>query len=200
MERERFFKRVALCSFIIMIVTFVTSCNSSQVLFQENDGNWMTGGDAEWAFSDGEVVGTVSATGTGFIMTEKKYNDYVLEAEFKPDDAINSGIFIRCKNQELSAEDCYEMNIWDGRPDPIYRTGGIVAKAEPLATVNTNNKWNTYKIEAKGNHLRSWINGTLMIDMDTNDGLIDGYIGLQATGEGKAAEIRFRNIKLKSLD
>jgi len=55
--------------------------------------------------------------GSGFIMTKDVYKDFILELEFHLDKTINSGVFICCKNYELSHDDCYEINIWDENPN-----------------------------------------------------------------------------------
>ena len=180
---------------LIILVLFLTiSCQNSQTLFQENGDDWIAEGDAHWSFSYNELTGNVNDE-VGFVMTKNTYKDFVLELEFKPDSTINSGIFIRCKNYELSAEDCHEVNIWDLHPNQDFRTGAIVTKFKPLAIVETIGKWNTYKIKNEKDHLEVWINGVLTADLK-DDSLVEGYIGLQASGTG---EISFRNVKVSPL-
>lgn len=140
------------------------------------------------------MVGAVKE-GAGFVMTEKEYTDFVLELEFKPDSTINSGVFIRCKNKELSFTDCYEINIWDLHPNQDNRTGAVVSRTTPMTYVETLDKWNTYKISIKENHLQAWVNGVLTIDL-VNAELIKGFIALQAAESG---EVRFRNVNLNPL-
>jgi hypothetical protein len=180
---------------LIILVLFLTiSCQNSQAIFQENGDDWITEGNAYWNFSKDELTGKVNDE-VGFVMTKNTYKDFVLELEFEPDSTINSGIFIRCKNYELSAEDCYEVNIWDLHPNQGFRTGSIVTKQEPLAQVETIGKWNTYKIKNVKDHLEVWINGVLITNLK-DDSLVEGYIGLQASGTG---EISFRNVKIMPL-
>ncbi len=50
-------------------------------------------------------------------MTNKTYKDFDIILEFYPDNSVNSGVFVRCKQQELSNIDCYVINIWDNHPD-----------------------------------------------------------------------------------
>lgn len=181
--------KIHLLIFVTLLLN--TSCQNSYSLFQENTDDWNIVGDAVWKFSDNELVATVK-NGDGFVITKQTYNDFVLELEFNPDSTINSGVFIRCKNQEITPIDCYEINIWDLHPNQNYRTGAIVMKSVPLAKVETNYNWNTYKIKAEKNNIQILINNILIADL-TDDTRTDGYIGLQATGTG---EIRFRNIKI----
>lgn len=191
-------KNIRFYGFILMVflaVFLFTKCNSSnEVLFEENGNNWFTDGDATWEFENGELVGAVK-DGAGFVMTEKEYTDFVLELEFKPNSTINSGVFIRCKNKELSFTDCYEINIWDLHPNQDNRTGAVVSRTTPITYVETLDKWNTYKISIKENHLQAWVNGVLTIDL-VNAELIKGFIALQAAESG---EVRFRNVNLSPL-
>ncbi|WP_350288684.1 DUF1080 domain-containing protein [uncultured Croceitalea sp.] len=190
-----FQKKMPFLIAIMALYFSVVSCRNSQVLFQENTNGWERFGDTAWKFSNNKLIG-IADDSNGFVMTQKTYGDFILELEFKPDDTINSGVFIRCSNQEINPTDCYEVNIWDLHPNQDFRTGAIVLKAVPLAIVETNNKWNTYKIRTEKNHVQVWINGILTADIN-DDTLTKGYISLQANGTG---EIRFRNVKVTSLN
>lgn len=194
MKNTNYLKTIRFHLVAILVLVSNISCLNSKVLFQENSKDWFIKGDANWNFSNNELIGKIK-NGAGFIMTQQTYKDFILELEFKPDSTINSGIFIRCKNNNINPTDCYEVNIWDLHPNQEYRTGAIVMKSIPLAMVQTIDKWNTYKIKNETDHIQVWVNGILTANIrDTV--LTEGYIGLQATGTG---EIRFRNVKIKTL-
>lgn len=180
--------------FGLITVFILTSCNHSQNLFQEGVNNWNVYGDAKWSFSNNKLIGDVT-NGDGFVLTKQKYKNFVLEMEFNPDSTINSGVFIRCSKNEINPIDCYEINIWDLHPDQNNRTGAIVTRMVSKEYIETINKWNTYKIKTKEEHLQIWINNILVNEIKDGS-LIEGYIGLQAKGTG---EIRFRNIKISPL-
>ena len=179
---------------VFALIIVMASCNNSQTLFKENLKNWDTYGNANWSFSDNVLVGKINGE-VGFVMTRQSYDNFILELEFNPDNTINSGIFIRCKNKDISAEDCHEMNIWDSNPNQDNRTGAIVGRTTPLEFVQTVGKWNTYRIKAEESHIQVWINDKLTVDASFEE-LEIGFIGLQAMGNG---EIRFRNIIVKPL-
>jgi hypothetical protein len=105
-----------------------------------------------------------------------------------------SGVFIRCANpSEIGAATCYEVNIFDQRPDPAYRTGGIVDVARPNVMIETGDRWNTYEISAHGSHLSVKLNGQTTVD--TNDEkLAAGPFALQY-GAGR---VRFRNVRIRA--
>ncbi|HZS68731.1 MAG TPA: DUF1080 domain-containing protein [Burkholderiales bacterium] len=117
-------------------------------------------GDANWHPAGGAIIADKGKM--GFLVTKKSYGDFELRAEFYADTDTNSGIFIRCADhQKIGGATCYEVNIWDIRPEPKYGTGAIVdVAAVPVPIENTaGGKWNTYEITAKGSQLTVKLNG-----------------------------------------
>ena len=104
--------------------------------------------------------------GSSYLVSKTSYKDFQIKAEFWADDDANSGIFIRCdQSAKIDAKICYEVNIFDKRPDPTYGTGAIVdvAKVDPMPKAG--GKWNTYEITAKGPHLVVVLNGQKTVDV-----------------------------------
>jgi len=183
-----------------LIISFsVISCSEKNTLqeslFAKDGIDWFSEGDAEWKFINEELIGSLD-NGIGFVMTKKSYSDFELELEFHPDSTINSGVFIRCKNNVISKVECYEINIWDLHPDQKNRTGAVVTRSTPLAHVETLNKWNSYKIKNEKDHLQAWINDELVVNLKNQD-LKVGPIALQAAEKGV---IKFRNVRITELE
>jgi len=160
------------------------------------DGNslaaWTTTGDANWQVSDGAIA---ADAGAGFLVTHESYGDFELEVEFFVSPDANSGVFLRCANPATpGAATCYEVNIFDQRPDPSYRTGGIVGIAKPSVRIDAGNRWNTYHIEARGRHLVVKLDGQTTVDVQ-DDKLATGPIGLQYA----AGQVKFRSVKIRKL-
>ena len=84
------------------------SKSQAQPLFTESSDSWVTSGDASWSFENGMLIGDGA---DGYITSTEVYGDFILSAEFYPDKTVNSGIFIRCPKDEVSATNCYEINI-----------------------------------------------------------------------------------------
>ena len=189
-------KKYTIYSAILLFFLLLNACNTGggSPIFVEGSDDWFVVGEPSWKHEDGKLIGT-SLGSTGFIMTNKTYDNFEITLEFYPDELVNSGVFVRCKDSTISNTDCYEMNIWDIHPEQKYRTGSIVTRAEPLSFVNTVGKWNTYKIRCEGNQIKTWINNQLTADI-TDDDLAKGYIALQVAEPGR---IRFRNIHLKEF-
>ncbi len=164
-----------------------------QVLFDGSSlGGWRMVGDANWAI-DGDTVRADQSTEAGFLVTAESYADFELSLEFWVDVPANSGVFLRCQDEaNFAAETCYEINIFDTRPDPTYRTGSVVNHQAPAEAVNTGGRWNSYEILADGARLQATLNGVEMFDF-TDDNYASGPIALQY-GSGT---VIFRNIRVR---
>src|SRR5687767_6617078 len=78
-----------------------------------NLDGWNRVGEVDWKVVNGAIEAT---SGDGFLVSKDPYGDFELRAEFWADG--NSGIFIRCADgQRPGAARCYEVNIFDKRPD-----------------------------------------------------------------------------------
>jgi len=152
---------------------------------------WTQVGDANWQLRDGAVA---ADSGTGFLLTASSYADFDLDLEFWVTPDANSGVFLRCANpSEIGAATCYEVNIFDRRPDPTYRTGAIVDVAPPKVALETGDKWNHYEISARGRHLVVKLNGETTVDTN-DDKLESGPFALQY-GAGR---VMFRNVRIRT--
>lgn len=162
--------------------------------------NWNRLGDANWRIEDGAIV---ADKGNGFLVSKDSYGDFQLVAEFWADPETNSGIFIRCQDpQKLSAASCYEVNIWDRRPDPTYGTGAIVNVAKVAPMPKAGGRWNTYEITAKGDQFFVTLNGVRTVDGVRDAKLARGLIGLQR-GAGQKTDkegvVKFRKVQIRPL-
>ena len=150
-------------------------------------------GGANWQIV-GDVVEATSGE-PGFLVTRGQYGDVRVQAEFWTSPDANSGIFMRCSDtMAISASNCYEVNIFDQRPDQTYRTGAIVDVAEPMAQMDAADQWNTFDIVMEGDHLMVTMNGTVMVDTHDSTHTV-GPIAFQWS----AGTVRFRNLKLRPL-
>jgi 3-keto-disaccharide hydrolase len=150
-------------------------------------------GDANWTIADG-VLQADKGMG-GYLVTKQPYTDFEIRAEFWVDTPANSGIFIRCDNPQMpGAEACYEVNIFDTRPDPAYGTGAIVNVAKVATPIKAGGKWNTYEIRAQGAHLTVTLNGMKTADVqDTKHAR--GPFALQYG----AGVVKFRKVEVRPL-
>lgn len=153
-------------------------------------------GEANWQATENDIQANKSSSTYAYLITKSPYKNFRLTVEFWVSDDANSGVFFRCQDpQNITAENCYEANIFDQRPDPSYRTGGIVLIAKsPTPMPKAGGKWNMYEITANGPHLKLVLNGVITVDIQDNK-LAEGYLALQWGG----GTIKFRRVEIQSL-
>jgi hypothetical protein len=169
---------------------WVTLLDSSKM------GDWDRLGDANWKMTDGAVVADkMEGKDPAYLVTKTSYKDFQIKAEFWASDDANSGIYIRCSDSKnVTAEKCYEVNIYDQRPKPEYGTGAIVnvAKVDPMPKAG--GKWNTFEITAQGPHLVVILNGEKTADAQDSK-LASGPFALQYA----AGVIKWRKVQVKAM-
>ncbi len=191
------------------------------------------GGKAKYTVEDGCIVGTaVPNTPNSFLCTKQVFSDFILELDFKVDPELNSGVQIRSNvyDHPITVEwktpdgKVRKRTIPAGRvhgyqveidPSPRAYSGGIYDEARRgwLYDLSQNeaarkafkpNQWNHFRIECRGDSIKTWINGVLAADLK-DDMTRTGFIALQVHGIGRHPEragkqVRWKNIRIKVLD
>lgn len=190
------------------------------------DGWEQRGGKAKYRVENGAVVGTsVPNTPNSFLCTKKEYGDFILEFEFKVNPALNSGVQFRSQyapeGQTVESAGKKIKGGPGGRvfgyqaeidPSPRSYTGGIydegrrgwlqdLSKNEAARKAFKPGEWNHYRIECRGDSLKTFINGVPAADLKDSVNP-KGFIALQVHGVGKKVEpleVSWRNIRIKEL-
>lgn len=200
---------------LALLVSTQSMAQEWKSLFNGKDltGWKQLGGKAVYKVEDGAIVGyTVSNTPNSFLVTEEEYGDFVFETDIFLSDPMNSGIQFR----SLSKPDYqngrvhgYQMEI-----DPSDRgwSGGIYDEARrdwltfpelnPQAkTAFKMGQWNKYRIEAVGNHIRTFING-IPVSYLVDDVTPKGFIALQVHSiydkMKPGMKIKWKNIRINT--
>jgi hypothetical protein len=199
-------RRIGLLTLLLALAGCVNPLNDAGwvTLIDGDKGleNWNRVGDANWRAEGGAIVADRGKS--GFLVSKNSYQDFIIRAEFWAATDTNSGIFIRATDPaKITADNAYEVNIWDIRPDPTYATGAIVNfAAVPVPTVyKAAGQWNTFEIEAKGGALSVRFNGVLTAKT-TNSKFASGPFALQF-GPGvkgvTGGPIKWRKVQIKPL-
>jgi len=187
-------------------------------------------GFAKYEVQDGVIVGsTVEGSPNTFLCTEKEYGNFILEFDVMVDAGLNSGVQIRSKvakeevvfwlpgrdgkprkrTQPAGRVYGYQVEIVN---ENLHNCGYIYDEARrgfyldhdrDDTTIKTGFKvgqWNSYRVECKGNSIKTWINGVPSADLQ--DSMSEkGIIGLQVHGirDFKLLQVRFRNIRIQEL-
>src|ERR1700733_14624469 len=166
------------------------------LLDSSKKGDWTEVGKANWEMKDGALAADkLDGKDLSYLVSKNAYKDFQIRAEFWTDEEANSGIFIRCEQRDkIDAKVCYEVNIFDKRPDPSYGTGAIVnvAKVDPMPRAA--GKWNVYEFTAKGPHVTIVLNGQTTADVDDSTHLSGPFALQYASGV-----VKFRKVQIKPL-
>jgi len=180
-----------------------------EALFTDGLGEWQrVGGDAEYSFEDGILTGKKEGVlrGNAFLVSPVEYSDFVFETEIKIAPGTNSGVQIRSHTNENGRFFGYQVEVdtsersWSGGIYDEGRRGWIddLKDNDAGRAAFKNGEWNHYRVEARGNHIQTWVNGVqcadLFDDMDAS-----GFIGFQVHS-GQSAFVQWRNPKLYRLN
>jgi hypothetical protein len=168
----------------------------TMLLDEKGTGDWNRVGETNWRVEDGLTVADKrTSKDAAHLVSKAKYKDFQIYAEFWASDDANSGIFLRCQDPTtITDRNCYEVNIFDQRPDPSYGTGGIVNFTEVNPMPKAGGKWNSFEITAKGRQITVLMNGQKTAEL--NNGLFaEGVITLQHG----AGVIKFCKVAIKPL-
>jgi hypothetical protein len=160
------------------------------------DGWTPSNDEVNWRVEDGAIVADKRKGKAGnHLVTKNSYKDHEIYAEFWTSADANSGIFVRCNPKgPIGAKTCYEVNIFDTRPDPSYGTGSIVYFAEVKDMQKAGGKWNTFEITAKGRNIVVKLNGKETVNLQ-NGMFEQGHFTLQYG----AGTVKFRKVAVKPL-
>ncbi len=166
---------------------------------QSLDGWQQLNGNAPYTVVDGAIRGmNVLQSPNSFLATEDEYADFVLEFEARSQGMANSGVQFRTEAAPgtWSGVIGYQLDI-----DPTERrwTGGIyhegvhrwrhsMARNPDCRAAYRHGEWNTYRIEAVGAVMATWVNGIACAHM-VGDHHERGVIALQIHDIGVDASL-----------
>jgi hypothetical protein len=127
---------------------------------------------------------------------------YQVEIDPRPNRAWSAGIYYEGGKLDEAASKEQGENVW-------IREGGWLDDLEDNEAARKAfrlGEWNHLRVIAKGNRIRTWLNGVPAADFtDTDERAFSpsGFIALQVHGVGNAQdtkEVRWKNIKLNVLE
>lgn len=171
--------------------------------------------------------GVLTASEDQAIWTDRDYDNFVLDLEFKNASGSNSGVVVYCSNMRNWIPNSVEIQIADdfaekwAKAPPTWHCGAVFGRLAPTETaVKKPGQWNRFTIRCVDQQIDVVLNGKHVASMDMSkwtsaqknpDGSnippwlskplstlpTKGRIGLQ--GKHAGAPIWFRNVKIKEL-
>jgi len=206
--------------FILLSLSVNAQQKNWQSLFNGKDltGWKRIAGAAEYTVEDGVIVGrTVAKSHNSFLVTEKEYGDFILEADvYVEDEEGNSGLQTRSHLNPAGYNGEGRVYGRQCEIDPTGRrwTGGIYDEGRrewlypmqlnaPAQKAYKKNAYNHYRVECIGNEMRTWVNGiAAAYVVDSVDA--KGFIGLQVheiySADHVGKKVCFKNIFIKTTD
>ena len=204
-------------NFILFIMLGASLTSFSQekweMLFNGKDlkGFKKLNGTAEYVVKDGSIIGTSKLkTPNTFLATEKLYDDFILELEFKVDEGLNSGIQFRSnslKDYKDGRVHGYQYEIdpskraWSGGIYDEARRGWLYSmdKNPAARSAYKSGEWNKVRIEAIGTTIRTWLNDIPCANLIDNL-TAKGFIALQVHAVNKTEDagktVQWKNIRI----
>jgi Domain of Unknown Function (DUF1080) len=154
-----------------------------------------------WRVVNG-VIRNEQAMPGATLLTKEDFGDFLLRAEFRAHPRVNSAIMLRQGRPQPAG---YELQIRDkvltDRTGGSFLTGSIVnVQNAPEGTTILPDRWNSFEVTLKGDHLFVLYNGTKVVDV-RDSRRAAGAIGLQSAHpeDPAGAFVEFRNLKIKRL-
>ncbi len=167
-----------------------------------------------WTWENGELTWHHK----GYIWTEERYGDFILDVEYKVSEGANSGVFFRCSDLDNTVHTSIEVQVHETSDGARIGMCGAIydVKAPKVQNQKKANEWNHYTITCKDNMIWVVQNGEQIVEMDLNDWteagknpdgtpnkfkyaykdmVREGHIGFQDHGQ----PVWFRNLKIKEL-
>ena len=193
---------------------FVKPLGSTAVFNGRDLSGWrvVPGGKSTFGVVDAAIH---VQNGAGFLETEKRWADFILQAETKTNgDELNSGIFFRAeKGSKDAPSNGYELQIHNGvksgsKSVPSNAgTGAIFRRNTARFVAAKDREWCFLTLVASGPRMAVWVNGLQVTDWkderpdDPNPRrgrrLDSGHISLQ--GHDPTTDLDFRAIRLSEL-
>jgi hypothetical protein len=165
-----------------------------------------------WKVEQGTITGTQDKPGHGgILLTDRKYRNFEVQLEIRPDFSCDSGLFLRSSEKG----EAYQVML-------DYLDGGAIGgiygeKLQGVKGSRTNWRdawksadWNHLRARMEGNapHIQVWLNGVRITDWrDTANhaagGAVDGMVAVQVHGGNRwlpGGKHRFRNIAIRELN
>ena len=192
---------------VFLSVVFIAAINPPKFksIFNGHDlKGWTIHGTEKWYVENGELVCESGPDKQyGYLSTNKKYKNFILELKFKLEANGNSGVFIRSDIEgtkisgwqvEVAPSALHTGGIYES-----YGRGWMIKPAPEKEKILKPTDWNNMRIEVVGDKVTTFLNGEQMVQLvDEKIGQANGFIALQIH-DGGGIKVRWKDIRIQKL-
>ena len=202
---------------LLFLLNFISTLHAQEsrweYLFKDNSLKQFVklNGKADFKLENGILTGTSKLnTPNSFLATKAEYDDFILEFDVLLDYGLNSGVQFRSQsiksymNGRVHGYQCEietSQRKWAGGIYDEARRGWLYPLSRNPNGKNAfiNGTWNSYRIEAIGNQIKSFINGievSNLIDRTTLKGFIAFQVHSISNSDQVGKKVRWKNVKI----
>ena len=179
------------------------------------------GGTCTFEVKDGQIVGTcVQGSKSTYLCTDRSdYKDFIFTCDLKMEVDGNTGVQFRSQSKPNNKAKTPTETVFgpqfemEGQgKEGRHWSGGIYGQScggyfyplwlkehKAARAAEDLTGWNRVTISAKGNVIKTWLNGVPVSHWVDDGTYAEGFLGLQVH-QGEAGTILFKNIRLKELN
>ncbi len=197
-------KHLFLCTALFLVIQTTYAQKAKKIFNGKDLTGWTIHGTEKWYVENGELVCENGPDKEyGYLSTDQKYDDFVLDLDFKQEADGNSGVFIRSSIEGVKIQgwqvEVAPPNLFTGGIYESYGRGWLIKPSPELEKVLKPESWNHLRIRAVGGEVTTWLNGKQMVHInDEKIGAGKGFIALQIHSGGDI-KVRWKNIRVKEL-
>ena len=170
------------------------------------------GGKSTFEYRDGMVIGTCvpGESSTYLCTTKNDYADFIFTCEMRWEKDLNSGVMFRAKSDKKKAVFGPQVEMEGVRNDRGW-SGGVYGQScggywyplwlkehEKVRASLNKEGWNRVTVMARGNSVKTWLNGVPAAHWEGDGTYEAGYFGLQIH-KAKSGKVLWRGLKVKEL-
>lgn len=166
-----------------------------EIMFNGRDfTGWHIMGRSKWDVRDGVIHAERS---TGYLISDKKYQDFEFKATIRESLNANGGIFLRWRREDAEKDRGYEAQIRNC-PDASHPSGSLYEYERARDDeIIRGSEWYVMHIIAKGPHIVIRVDGKTMAEIHNAKKIWPGSIALQMHSSDSWVE--WKDIKIKDL-
>ena len=153
-----------------------------------------------WKVEDGVLKVSSGPEKKGSTLwTDKEYENFAMEFDFRMGTGtVDSGIYVRKTSEQIQIGISGSLKR-DMTGSPYISGKGYPVEAQGVKELLRPDDWNTMRIVAQGKQYKVWLNGTHVMEYESESAIERGPLGIQLHGN-RDMTIDYRKVRIAELD